>query len=228
MRRAKGAKKVLLANVIREKFNQIMIPIGRRVMAPDQLEHLSGEAFFTQTLFHELSHSMGPAYVGGDPTRKEVREALQEHYSALEEAKADVMGVCNVLYQIRKGTFPPEFRKQLLASYFVGLFRSIRFGLKEAHGRGAAVQINTCMQAGGALWNRRERRLEIDFDLLEKAVVELLVRILRLQYEGDVAGAAQLLEERAVLTPDIREVLDRVEDVPVDLRPIYPAAGEKP
>jgi len=229
VRKEKGAKKVLLANVIREKFRQIMMPIGRRVLHPEQVGYLSADAFFNQTLFHELSHSMGPAYVKGDQKGQEIRLALADTYSALEEAKADVMGAINVLYQIQKGSFPESYRRQHLTSYFLGLFRSVRFGLHEAHGKGAALQINSYLRDGAVVWRPAQHDLEIlSYKKLEQSIKKLLVRILQVQYDGDHAAAAAMLADLARLSPPIQAVLDRLDGIPVDLLPIYPAAGEKP
>ena len=133
IRKSKGSKKVMLRNVMKAKFESILVPVAGEVMNASQVDLLSAEAFFQETVFHELSHGLGPAYVTG--TRKEVREAIQEHYSALEEAKADVIGAYNILYMVDRKEFPPEFRDDFLVTYFAGLFRSVRFGTGEAHGQ---------------------------------------------------------------------------------------------
>jgi hypothetical protein len=150
VRAEKGSKKVLLRNVIQTKFDLIMRPIAERILTPAQLPLLSSEAFFYETLFHELSHSLGPAFTMKDGKKVEVRVALEAAQSALEEGKADVMGAYNVLYMIDRKELPKDFRDKLLVSYFAGLFRSTRFGVAEAHGKGAAMQINRFLEEGAA------------------------------------------------------------------------------
>lgn len=226
VRKEKGAKKVLLRNTIQTKFDQIMKPIGQRIITADQRQYLSGEAFFNETLFHELSHSLGPAFTTQDGKQVEVRLALGTAYSAIEEAKADVMGAYNILFMIQKGLFPESFRKELLASYFAGLFRSVRFGVAEAHGKGAALQINRFLNTGAATFNAAAGELSIDFDKLEQEITNLVRDLCMLQHNGERAGAEALLAELGVMSEPMKVVLTKVEDVPVDLRPYYPLAGE--
>ena len=122
---------------------------------------------------------------------------------------------------------PLPFVLLALASYLVGLFRSVRFGVEEAHGKGAALQINTYLDAGAATWNVGTKRLTVDFDVLEATIGKLLATILQVQFEGDRDAASALLDDRERITEPIKGVLSRLDDVPVDLRPIYPAAGER-
>ena len=228
VRKEKGAKKVLLRNAIETKFDQILRPIAERTLADSQQKHLSAEAFFQSVLFHELSHSLGPAFVANDESKGEVRKALGSHFSALEECKADVAGVYNLLFMIQKGEFPKAFREQLLVSTFIGLFRSVRFGIGEAHGRGAAVQINRFLEAGGARWDAAEGRFTVDLTKLEAANKALLTDLLTLQHRGDPQAASAFLDKYGVMSDAMRQALAKVEDVPVDIQPVFPLAGESP
>jgi hypothetical protein len=186
---------------------------------------LSAEAFFQETVFHELSHGLGPAYVTG--TQKEVREAIQEHYSALEEAKADVMGAYNVVFMVDRNEFPPEFRNEFLLTYFAGLFRSVRFGTAEAHGKGAALQINYFLDNEAATLGE-DGKFTADLEVLEKSIADLVREICMIQAAGDKEKAGALLAERGKLTPRIQQALDRLVTVPVDIRPVYTPGGEMP
>jgi hypothetical protein len=223
IRSEKGSKKVMLRNMMKAKFDSILVPVAEQVLDASQLDLLSGEAFFQQTVFHELSHALGPGYVTG--TQTEVRDALQEHYSGIEEGKSDVMGAYNILFMIDRGEFPAEFRDQLLATYFAGLFRSVNFGTGEAHGKGAAVQINTFLDKGVATIGEDGKFL-VDLGALETAIGELVRDICLLQASGDREAAAAFMEARAKVTPEIRQALDRLDSVPVDIRPVFTAAGE--
>ncbi|PCC71304.1 Peptidase family M49 [Nannocystis exedens] len=234
VRAEKGAKKVLLRNLIQTKFEAIMRPIGNEVLHEGHVASLSGEAFFLQVLFHELSHSLGPAFVGGDAKGKDgkkaekvdVRVALEASYSPLEEAKADVMGAYNVLYMIEKGELPAELKDKVLLSYFAGLFRSARFGVAEAHGRGAALQLNRFLAAGAVMPESASGKFKVDLAKLETAISDLVRDICLIQHSGDKAAADKLLEEHGKITPLLQAALDRLGDIPVDIRPSYPLAGE--
>jgi len=225
VRKEKGAKKVLLRNLIVTKFDQIMRPLAAKVLDPSQISLLSGEAFFDETLFHELSHSLGPAFVKGSKDR-EVRVALEASHLALEEAKADVMGAYNVLYLIQRGDMPKSLHDQLLVSYFAGLFRSVRFGASEAHGQAAAVQINRYLDEGAATIDAKSNKLLVNLPKLEASIGKLAHDIAVIQYEGDKTGAESLLKQYGGMTPTIKKLMADLSDIPVDVKPIYPLAGE--
>lgn len=225
VRKEKGAKKVLLRNLIETKFDEIMKPIGERVLAPKHHAALSGDAFFHQVLFHELSHSLGPAFTQKDGRKVEVRVAIGPAYSALEECKADVMGAYNILYMIDEGELPADFREKLLVSYFGGLFRSVRFGVAEAHGRGAAVQINRFIEDGSVRVGPKGR-FQIDFEKLEKSISDLVHDLVMLQHEGDRAAAEAFLDKYGVESEPMKNALATLDGIPVDIRPVYPLAGE--
>lgn len=224
VRAEKGAKKVMLRNVIETKFERIMRPIAERIIAPAQIRYLSADAFFNETLFHELSHSLGPAFTTRAGKQVEVRIALETSSSALEECKADVMGAYNILYMIKRGELPADFREKLLLSYFAGLFRSTRFGIAEAHGKGAAVQINRFLEEGGARFDGRQ--FTVDFAKLEAAIGRLVHDICIIQHQGDKAAADALLSKYGTMSDPMKAALGSLGGIPVDIRPIYPVAGE--
>ena len=189
VRKEKGAKKVLLRNLIETKFDRIMRPLAAKILDDKQLPLLSAESFFDETLFHELSHSLGPAFVKGTGDHgKEVRVALESTFSAIEECKADVMGAYNILYLIKRGELPRALHDRLLVSYFAGLFRSVRFGVAEAHGQGAAVQINRYVAEGGARFDPKTRKFTVDLSKLEASIGRLAHDLAMLEWEGDKAG----------------------------------------
>lgn len=227
VRKEKGAKKVMLRNAIETKFDAILEPIAKKVLTEDRFGELSGEAFFNAVLFHELSHSLGPAMTKDDSGKEvEVRVVLGGTYSAIEECKADAMGVYNLLWLIDKGELPKELRAQLLTTYFAGLFRSVRFGIAEAHGKGAAVQLNRYLDAGAATYDDKTGRFALDHDKLEDANRELVGDLCMLQHNGDRAKAEAFLEQWAVMSPPMEKALSTLGDVPVDIRPVFPLAGE--
>ncbi len=229
VRREKGAKKVMLRNAINAKFDVIMTPIAARILDPKQLGSLSQSAFFNEVLFHELSHSLGPATVTIDGREVEVRVALGASYSPLEEGKADVMGAWNVLFMIDKGQFKgasKNFREELLVTYFAGLFRSARFGVAEAHGKGAAFQINRFLEEGAASFDTETGRFSVDTKQLEKSIEALVHDIVMLQHEGDKAAVDAFLAKYGVMSPAMDQALGSLDGIPVDIKPIYTTAGE--
>lgn len=224
VRAEKGSKKVMMRNIIEAKFDRILRPIAARILDPAQQASLSAEAFFFETLFHELSHSLGPAYTGTGADKVEVRIALGGSYAAIEEAKADVMGAYNVLYMIERGELPAALADKLLVSYFIGLFRSVRFGVAEAHGQGAALQINRFLADGAARFDPASGRFTIDKEKLRQSITALVRDIATLQHHGDKAKTDAMLAELGRMSPPIAAALASVEHVPVDLRPRYPLA----
>lgn len=224
VRKEKGAKKVMLRNIIETKFERIMRPIAERIIDPTQLQHLSSEAFFDEVLFHELSHSLGPAFTMKDGQKVEVRMALESSFSPLEEGKADVMGAYNVLFMIEKGELPTDFREKLLVSYFAGLFRTVRFGIAEAHGKGAAMQINRFLEEGAATFDEGAGKFRVNLDVLEASIGKLVRDVCMLQHGGDKAAVDALLAKYAVVSRPMEIVLGKMDGIPVDLSPIYPLA----
>ncbi|MGH7294232.1 MAG: dipeptidyl-peptidase 3 family protein, partial [Polyangiaceae bacterium] len=227
VRKEKGAKKVLLRNLIEVKFDRIMRPLAERILDASQVPLLSSESFFDETLFHELSHSLGPAYVKGTKDQ-EVRVALESSYSAIEECKADVMGAYNILYLVKRGELPKDLHDRLLVSYFAGLFRSTRFGVAEAHGRGAAVQINRFLEEGAARFDPATKRYTVDLPKLEAAIGHLVHDLCDLQWNGNKAGADALLAKYGGMSDSMTAAMAGLEGIPVDVRPVYPVAGETP
>ena len=170
---------------------------------------------------------MGPSHTKKAGKRVEVRQALEEHYSALEECKADTMGAYNILFMIERKEFPQAFRQQLLTSYFAGLFRSVRFGVVSSHGKGAAIQINRYLEAGAASFDKASGRFKVNYAGLVKGISDLTRDLVMLQHNGDKAAAKAMLDKYGKMSPAMKQALDSVSSVPVDLRPIYPVAGEK-
>jgi hypothetical protein len=225
VRKEKGSKKVLLRNLIVTKFDHILRPLAAKVIDPAQLSLLSGDAFFDETLFHELSHSLGPAFVKGTKD-KEVRVALESSYAPLEECKADVMGAFNILFLIQKGEMPKTLHDQLLVSYFAGLFRSVRFGVAEAHGKGAAIQINRYLEEGAARLDPATNKITVALPKLEASISKLVHDLAVVQWEGEKPAADAMLAKYGGLSDGIKAVMADLTDVPVDVKPSYPVAGE--
>eukprot|EP00090_Calanus_glacialis_P004846 TRINITY_DN1362_c0_g1_i1.p1 TRINITY_DN1362_c0_g1~~TRINITY_DN1362_c0_g1_i1.p1 ORF type:complete len:580 (+),score=152.83 TRINITY_DN1362_c0_g1_i1:100-1839(+) len=227
VRKEKGAKKVMLKNNIISKFDQILTPIANKLMKQKQISLLDQEAFFNNVLFHELSHSLGPAFVGNNKTNGEIRAALGASYSGLEEGKADVMGVYNTMFMVKKGELPEDFKNKALFTYIAGLFRSIRFGVVEAHGKGAAMQLNTYLKEGSVVFLPETGTYQVNFKKLEDSIKNLVKNICTWQHNGDKEAVDKMFEEFAKLDENTLASLELLKDIPVDIRPCYPLAGEQ-
>lgn len=222
VREAKGSKKVLLHNMMRAKYDQILLPIAGRVLDPAQVKDVSFDAYFNEILHHELSHGLGPGTITVNGRKTEVRLELKELFSTLEEAKADVMGVYNILALIGQGDMPAALRHSLEPTYVTGLFRAARFGVDEAHGRGVVAQFNY-LQKKGALVTDARGRVHAVSEKFPGAIRDLLHDMLTLQARGDYSGTKQFLDTYGKPTQALRDALGRLQDVPVDIRPVYAA-----
>ena len=207
------------------KYEKILVPIAERVLAREQLQSVSFDAFFAETLHHELGHGLGPGRIRKDGRDTEVRLELKELYATLEEAKADVLGVYNILQLIERGEIASDLREQLEPTYVAGLFRSARFGLHEAHGRGVVSQFTYLLEKG-ALEIDSEGRFRAASDVFPGAIESLLHEMLMLQATGDYQGTATFLDRYGRATPELEAAIGRLEEVPVDIRPIYSQANE--
>lgn len=222
VREAKGAKKVILANVLGAKFDMILDPIADVVLAPQQAALVSKKYMELFTLFHELSHSLGPGSITVDGRQTTVNEMLREQYSALEESKADVMGMYNLLYMMERGELPMAEKDELFATYLAGLFRSMRFGIEEAHGKGAAAQYGYLLEHGAFAWDQAAQRYMIDPARMESGLEALLREELMLQATGDYEGTRAFFDRYAVLDAHAENAIAAMDDIPVDIRPLYP------
>jgi Peptidase family M49 len=218
----KGSKRVMLKNVQEAKFNSILTPIAARVLPKSAQGDLSFDSFFTHILAHELSHGIGPHQIEVDSRRTTVRQELKDQYSAIEEAKADITGLFMLQYMFDHNMLP-RTEHQLYTTYLASAFRSVRFGIKEAHGRGMAMQINYIMDKGGFVVNK-DGTFSVDFAKIKSAVRDLDHELLTLEATGDYAGAKALLDRLAVIRPPVANALARLSDIPVDIEPIYVTA----
>ncbi len=222
VREAKGAKKVLLNNVLGAKFELILEPMADRILIPQQAVLLVKKYMAMGTLFHELSHSLGPGTITVGGIETTVNAKFRELYSAIEEGKADVMGAYNILFMMELGELPIAEKESFLATYFVGLFRSIRFGIDEAHGRGAAFQYTYFKEKGAFSVDPDSGFYTVNFAELEAAISDLTRDIVILQAGGDYDAAAAFLEGYAHLDEAALAALARAGDIPVDIQPTYP------
>jgi hypothetical protein len=221
--REKGSKRVMLKNNQQAKFDKVLLPIAQVALAAADRGNVAFDAFFTHILMHELVHGLGPhgITVGGRATT--VRQELKETYSAIEEAKADVAGLFALQFLVDRGTIPRDFERTMYTTFLASAFRSIRFGINEAHGRGQAVQLNYLLDRGAFVVNA-DGTFAVAADTIKGAVTALTAEIMTLQAEGNYAAAKRMLDTLGVIRPQTQAVLDRLKDVPVDIAPRFPSA----
>jgi hypothetical protein len=222
VREAKGAKKVILRNLIAAKYDRILKPMAGLVLVPDDAANVNSRYMYMETLFHELSHSLGPGSILVNGQKTTVDKALKDAGSGFEEAKADVMGAYNVLFMMDKNVLPAAEKPQIRAAYVAGLFRAMRFGDTDAHGRGAAMQYRYIRDKGGIVWDANAKRFRIDPTKLDAAISALVGDIVRLQATGDYDGTKAFLAKWAVMDAEAKQVTGQMTHIPVDIRPIYP------
>jgi hypothetical protein len=222
--REKGSKRVMLKNVQEAKFEKTLVPISRVVLAPAERRALSFESFFTHILAHELMHGLGPHNINVDGRETTVRMQLKELSSAIEEAKADITGLWALQYLMDKGVVEKSMERSLYTTYLASCFRSVRFGITEAHGKGIAVQFNYLTDEGAIRFNEHTGTFSIDETRIKPAVTKLTREILTLQAEGSYAKAKAMLDRYGVIRPPMQRALARLGDVPVDIEPHFPLA----
>jgi len=205
-----GSKRVMLKNVQEAKFSKTLEPIAKRVLAPADQGDLSFNAFFTHILAHEMTHGIGP--------QNNVRQSLKELHSAIEEAKADVTGLFMMQYLFDHKLLPAA-EKSLYTTFLASSFRTLRFGVHEAHGKGMALQFNYLMDKG-AFVARPDGTFAVDFAKIQPAVRDLVHDLLTIEGTGDYAGAKKMLDELGVLRPALQQALAKLTDIPTDIEPL--------
>ncbi len=221
----KGSKRVMLKNVQEAKFEMVLLPISRAVLAPADQRLVAFDAFFSHILAHELTHGLGPHRITVHGKATTVRQELQESYSAIEEAKADVAGLFALQRFVDRGVVGKALERTLYPTYLASMFRSLGFGLEEAHGRGVALQLNWFLDQR-AVVPRQDGTFALDAARMKEAVVSLTSEIMTLQAKGDAAGVRDLLRRLAVVRPPVKAALDRMKGIPVDIAPRFVTAQE--
>ncbi|WVZ73340.1 hypothetical protein U9M48_021659 [Paspalum notatum var. saurae] len=224
----RGTSMVMLKNVSEAKFKHILKPIADACIREEQKGYVDFEPYYTHIVCHECCHGIGPHSITLPSGKKStVRLELQELHSALEEAKADIVGLWALNFLIKKGLLPKSLSQSMYVSFLAGCFRSIRFGLEEAHGKGQALQFNWLYEKGAFVLHS-DGKFSVDFTKVEDAVESLSREILTIQAKGDKPSAQSLLQSHATLTQPLRVALEKIEhmQVPVDIAPIFGTANK--
>jgi Peptidase family M49 len=230
----KGSKRVMLKNIQEAKFRSVLLPIATRTLARTAQPDVSFEMFFTHILAHELMHGLGPHQITVAGRQSTVRKELKEIYSAIEEAKADATGLFALQYMMDharelklEGVLPFDeaAQRQLYTTFLASAFRSLRFGLEEAHGRGMALQVNYLLDKHGFVV-QPDGTFAVNFTKIGSAVRDLTHDLLTLEATGDYAGAKKMLDTLSVLRPEVQRAMDKLKSIPTDIEPVFVSADQ--
>ena len=223
----KGSKRVMLKNVQEAKFHSTLEPIAKQVLSAASQKDLSFDAFFTHILAHELSHGIGPHQITVAGRATTPRQEMKELYSAIEEAKADVTGLFMLqhLYDKKLIEGGPAKERQLYTTFLASTFRTLRFGLNDAHGKGMAMQVNYITEKGGFIAHP-DGTFEVNFDKIKDAVRDLDHELLTIEATGDYPRAKHMLDQWGVIRPSMQKALDGLKAIPVDIQPVFVTANE--
>jgi len=219
----KGSKRVMLKNVQEVKFRSTLEPIAKTVLTPAARSWLRFDSFFTHILAHEMSHGIGPHQITVNGRATTPRAELKELYSAIEEAKADVLGLYMLQHFFDRGYLKHD-ENELYTTFLASSFRTLRFGLNEAHGKGMALQFNYLTDKGAFV--HKGNAWEVDQAKIRGGVRDLAHDLLTIEATGDYAGAKRMLDTLGVLRPEMSATLGRVSAVPVDIRPVFETADQ--
>jgi hypothetical protein len=230
----KGSKRVMMKNVQEAKFRNVLLPIARRMLSKSAMVDVNFDSFFTHIVAHELMHGLGPHQIKVQGRDTNPRLELKELFSAIEEAKADVTGLFALQYMMDHGqqtglagvlSSDEAAQRQLYTTYLASMFRSLRFGLGDAHGKGMATQFNYLMDKG-AFAEQADGTFALDVEKFKQGVRDLDHDLLTLEAEGDYSAAKKMQDELGVIRPSLRTAFARLEGIPTDIDLVFVTADE--
>jgi len=230
---AKGTKKIFFKNFMDARLQYVVLPVARRLMRPDQAAQATSEGYLTDVVMHEICHGLGPAYSRTPQGQRDIRESIGPAYSGLEEAKADIAGMFALKWLVDKGVLPKERLQEYYASYVAGIFRTVRFGVAEAHGRAEMMEFNYLSEQGAIRLDRGAdpiigrstaagtSRYVIDYGKMPDAIAALMKQLLEMEATGDRERAENWFAKYDKMPDELHVALEAARDVPVDFYPIF-------
>jgi hypothetical protein len=216
----KGSKKIFFKNFMDARVNYVILPIAKRLLREDEAALASADGYLASTMMHEISHGLGPAFARTSGGRRDVREAIGPTYSALEESKADIVGLYGLKWLVDRGDLPKEKLNGYYASEVAGIFRTVRFGVAEAHGRAEIMEFNFYSERGAISRDAVSGRYAINFGRMPDSVAALAKELLEQEATGDRARVEAWFAKYGAIPPDLAKALETVSAVPVDIDPI--------
>lgn len=216
-----GSKKIFFKNYTDARVSYVILPVAKRVMRAEQAAQASGEGYLAAVMMHEICHGLGPAFARQNGQHVDIRAAIGPTYSGLEEAKADVTGMFALKWLVDHGALPKERLEEYYASYVAGIFRTVRFGTAEAHGRAEMMEFNV-LSEHGAITRAADGRYVVEYAKMPDALAALAKELLEIEATGDRARAEAWFAKYDKMPADLRAALEGVKDVPVDVDPLVP------
>src|SRR4051812_14883821 len=216
----KGTKKIFFKNFMDARVNYVVIPIGKQVMTPEQSAQASLDGYLSVVMMHEICHGLGPAYARVSGKQIDIRESIGPVFSALEEAKADVVGLYGMKWLIDHGAVPKERLQEYYASYVAGIFRTVRFSIAEPHGRAEMMEFNYLAEHGG-IKREASGKYVIHYEKLTDGLASLAKELLEIEATGDRNRAESFLNKYDKMPAELNSVLRAVKGVPVDIEPVF-------
>jgi Peptidase family M49 len=216
----KGSKKLFFKNFMDARVNYVILPVARKLMEPEQAAKVSGDGYLQSTVMHEICHGLGPAYARTASGRVDIRAAIGPAFSGLEEAKADVTGMFALKWLVDHAALPKEKLEEYYASYVGGIFRTVRFGTAEAHGRAEMMEFNYLFERG-AIRHNSDGRYAIDYEKMPAGLADLAKELLEIEATGDRARAESWFKKYDGMPEELRASLKAASDVPVDIDPVF-------
>ncbi len=207
----KGSRKLQLKNVMKAKFDNMVVPISNILIDESQRKHIKFDAFFENTMFHEVAHGLGVKYTIASNGKVEVRDALKSYYSKIEEGKADILGLFLITKLNDMGEFENKDLMDNYVTFMASIFRSIRFGLSSSHGVANMIRFNFFTEKGAFTRNAETGTYKVNFEKMKEASDELGALILKVQGDGDYEAAKKLVEEQGTISPELQKDLDKID-----------------
>jgi hypothetical protein len=215
----KGTKKIFFKNFMDARVNEVILPLAARIMDPAQAKRASAEGYLATTVMHEICHGLGPAFARINGKNVSIREAIGPTFSALEEAKADVVGMLALRWLVDKSVLPKERLEEYYASELAGIFRTVRFGTGEAHGRAEMMEFNYYSEQGAVV--KANGRYRVDYTKIGPATARLAKELLEQEATGDRARADAWFNKYDKMPTDLKTTLAAAKAIPVDVDPIF-------
>jgi hypothetical protein len=215
----KGSKKIFFKNFMDARVSNVILPLAKKLMLPEQAAQASGEGYMAGTLMHEIAHDLGPSFSRKDGKQVEINAAIGPVYGALEEAKADVVGMFGLAWLMEHGAMPKSRMEEYYASYIAGIFRTLRFGTGEAHGRAEMMEFNFLSEKGAI--THRGGRYAVEYAKIPPAIAQLAKELLEIEATGDRARAEAWFSKYDKMPAELKSALAATTDIPVDLRPVF-------
>jgi hypothetical protein len=216
----KGSKKIFFKNFMDARVNYVILPVAKRVMKPEQASMASADGVLTSVILHEISHGLGPAFARVGGKQVDIRESIGGAYSGLEEAKADVVGMLNLQWLMDHQVLPKNRSQEYYASYVAGIFRTVRFGTGEAHGRAQMMEFNYLSERQ-AVTRDAAGKYSVDFSKMPESIASLAKELLEIEATGDRTRAENWFKKYDTMPPELKSALAAASSVPVDIEPLF-------